>query len=267
MPNYPFADDRAAEYERLIQQGSIFDALTKNLLKASGLVAGMNVLDIGAGAGNVARLVAGIVGPTGHVTAVDRDPAAVEIARRHNTVPTIEFRVADAHTLDGIGDGFDAVTGRLVLAYLSNPAAALREAAARVRPGGLVIMEECDMAYLWASPQTPLWSQVRSWFLEALEKAQIETRMGPALFTLFGEAGLPSPQLLSRATASGGPDTIAWAWGNVVAAAVPVMERFGVATRQDVDPATLSQRLVAETIATNGCAIGPLMTVAWTVRG
>ncbi|MBO0802777.1 MAG: methyltransferase domain-containing protein [Nocardiopsaceae bacterium] len=266
MATYPFAADRAAEHERLLRQGSIFDPLTRRLLEASGLAPGMRVLDIGCGAGNVARLAAEIVGPTGHVTAVDVDPAAIEITSAHNTVPTIEYGVADAQTLDGIGDGFDAVTGRLVLMYLSNPAAGLREAAARVRPGGLVIMEECDLEYLWASPQTPVWTRVRSWLLEALEKAQVETRMGPALFSLFGEAGLPMPQLLVGSAASGGPDTLAWGWGNVVAAGVPAMERFGVATRQDVDPATLPQRLVAETIASGGCAIGPLMTGAWAVR-
>jgi SAM-dependent methyltransferase len=265
MATYPFAD-RTAEYERLMQQGSIFDPLTRRLLEASGLAPGMRVLDIGSGAGNVARLAAEIVGPTGQVIAVDADPAAVEIASAHNTFPTIEFRVADAHTLDGIDGGFDAVTGRLVLMYLGNPVAALREAAARVRPGGLVIMEECDLEYLWASPQTPLWTRVRSWFLEALEKAQVETRLGPALFTLFGEAGLPLPRLLTGATVSGGPDTMAWAWGNVVAAAVPLMERFGVATSQAVDPDALPQRLVAETVTSGGCAIGPLMTGAWAVR-
>jgi hypothetical protein len=37
-----------------------------------------------------------------------------------------------------------------------------------------------------------------------------------------------------------------------------------VAISGDVDPATLPQRLVAETIASGGCAIGPLMTGAWT---
>lgn len=266
MATYPFAD-RAAEYERLIQQGNrIFDPLTKMLLEAAGLAPGMHVLDLGAGAGNVARLAAEIVGPTGHVIAVDADPEAVELASVHNTVPTVEFRVADAQTLDGIDDGFDAVTGRLVLMYLSNPAVGLREAAARVRPGGLIIMEECDLEYLWASPQTPLWTRVRSWLLEAAKKAPIETRMGPALFSLFGEVGLPSPQLLTRATASGGPDTMAWGWGNIVAAAVPLMERSGVATREAVDPATLPNRLVAETIASRGCAISPLMTGAWAVR-
>ena len=89
MATYPFAD-RAAEYERLIQQGNrISDPLTKMLLEAAGLAPGMRVLDLGAGAGNVARLAAEIVGPTGHVTAVDADPEAVEIASAHNTVPTV----------------------------------------------------------------------------------------------------------------------------------------------------------------------------------
>ena len=37
-------------------------------------------------------------------------------------------------TLDDIADGFDAAVGRLILMYLSDPAAALRRAAGLVRP-------------------------------------------------------------------------------------------------------------------------------------
>lgn len=73
MATYPFAD-RAAEYERLIRQGSIFDPLTRRLLETAGLAPGMRVLDIGSGAGNVSRLAAEIVGPAGRVLAVDADP-------------------------------------------------------------------------------------------------------------------------------------------------------------------------------------------------
>jgi ubiquinone/menaquinone biosynthesis C-methylase UbiE len=262
---YPFAD-RAAEYDRLIAQGSIFDPLTKRLLQVAGLAPGMRVLDIGSGAGNVARLAAEIVGPGGTVVGTDADPAAVELASRHNASPNIEFRVADAHSLDGIEGGFDAVTGRLVLMYLADPVGALRQAASRVRPGGLVCMHESDLTYLWASPQTPLWDQVRAWFLEALEKAGIEARMGAALYRLYAEAGLPEPDVLFEAAVRGGPDNLGWGWGNVVSAAVPLMENYGVATRAEVDPATLPGRLVAETVAAGGCVIGPLMTGAWAVR-
>jgi ubiquinone/menaquinone biosynthesis C-methylase UbiE len=105
MTSYPFAD-RTAEFERLIAQGSIFDPLTRLLLREAGLGPGMRVLDIGSGAGNVARLAADIVGPGGTVVGVDAPPAAVELASQHNSAPNIEFRAADAHTLDGIEDGF-----------------------------------------------------------------------------------------------------------------------------------------------------------------
>jgi len=53
--SYPFAD-RAAEDERLVAQGAILDPLTRGLLRQTGLAPGMRVLDLGSGAGNVARL-------------------------------------------------------------------------------------------------------------------------------------------------------------------------------------------------------------------
>jgi hypothetical protein len=49
----------------------------------------------------------------------------------------------------------------------------------------------------------------------------------------------------------------------VISAAVPLIERLGVATRAEVDPPTLADRLLAETLAQDGCVIGPPMTGAW----
>lgn len=261
-----FNADRAAEDERLLLQSRLFDPLTRRLLEVVGLAPGMRVLDLGSGAGNVARLVADLVGPHGAVVGVENDPEAVELARRHTKAPNVEFRVADAQTLRGIEGGFDAVTGRLILLHLPDPVNALREAAARVRPGGLVIMHECDLGYLWASPQPALWGQVREWVLEAAGKAGIATRLGPALFSLYREAGLPGPRLLVEAVAQGGPDAPAWGWANIVSAMVPLMEKMGVATRADVDPPTLAGRLLAEALRCDGCVICPPFTGAWAVR-
>jgi ubiquinone/menaquinone biosynthesis C-methylase UbiE len=260
--SYPFAD-RATEDERLVAQGALFDTITGRLLEQAGLEPGMRVLDLGSGAGNVASLVAGLVGPRGSVVGIERDPAAVELARRRVNAANVEFRVGDVQTLEGVEDGFDAVVGRLVLMYVPDPVAALRRAAARVRPGGLACMHEADLEYLWASPQTPLWTQVRAWFLEALEKAGIERRMGPSLYTAFRAAGLPEPRLMVEAFADGGPGAPAWGWANLLSVAVPLMERLGVATRAEVDPATLADRLLGETLGCDGCVIGPPMTGAW----
>ena len=123
--SYPFAD-RVAEDERLVAQARLLDPLTLRLLRQAGLAPGMRVLDLGSGAGNVARIAAELVGPDGAVVGVERDPAAVELARRRTDAANVEYRVADAQTLDGIGAGFDAVTGRLILMYLADPVAALR---------------------------------------------------------------------------------------------------------------------------------------------
>jgi SAM-dependent methyltransferase len=260
--DYPFAD-RVAEDERLVAQGSLFDPLTRRLLERAGLAPGMRVLDLASGAGNVARLAAEIVGPGGAVVGIEKDPAAVELARRRTDVTNIEFREGDVQTLQDVEGDFDAVVGRLFLMYLADPVAALSRAATRVRPGGLICMHEADLAYQPASPYTPLWCQAHTWFLEALEKAGIEQRMGPVLFTAFRAAGLPGPRLLIETFAEGGPDAPAWGWANVISAAVPLMERTGVAMYAEVDPATLADRLLAETLACDGCVIGPPMTGAW----
>ncbi|MFI5893700.1 class I SAM-dependent methyltransferase [Actinoplanes sp. NPDC051513] len=259
---YPFAD-RVAEDQRLVAQGQVFDPLTRRLLERAGLAAGMRVLDLGSGAGNVARLAAELVGPHGAVVGVERDPAAVELARRRTGAPNVEYRVGDVQTLDGIEQGFDAVIGRLVLMYLSDPVAALRRAASRLRPGGLICVHEADLAYLPAGPLTPRWAEVHGYFLAALEKAGIECRLGLTLFTLFRFAGLPEPELLVELFAAGGADAPAWAWANVISATVPLMELHGVASRADVDPPTLADRLLAETLAADGCVLGPPMFGAW----
>jgi hypothetical protein len=155
--------------------------------------------------------------------------------------------------------------GRLVLMYSPDPAAALRCAATRVRPGGLICLQEADLAYPGTCPLTPTWAQVQGWFLDALEKGGFAARMGPSLYTTFRAAGLPGPSLVVEAFASGGPDAPTWAWANVVSAAVPLMERTGVATRAEVDPPTLAGRLLTEVLAVDGAGMGPPMTGAWTV--
>lgn len=260
---YPFAD-RVAEDERLVAQAALFDPLTRRVLQEAGLAPGMRVLDLGSGSGNVARLAAEFVGPEGHVVGVERDPDAVALAQRHTAADNVEFRVGDAQSLEGVEDGFDAVIGRLVVLYLQDPVAAIRQAAARVRPGGLICLHEPDLEYPWAWPQPPVWSEVHGWTLEALEKAGIETRMGLGLHTAFRAAGLPAPRVVIETFAQGGEQAPAWVWANFVSAVVPLMEQLGVATRAEVDPSTLADRLLAETLACDGSVVFLPMFGAWT---
>jgi ubiquinone/menaquinone biosynthesis C-methylase UbiE len=189
------------------------------VLRGAKIGPGMRVLDLGSGAGHVALLAARLVGPNGSVVGVERDPQAVKMAREriHAAGATnVELVVGDVQTLEGIEGEFDAVVGRLILMYLNDPAAALREAAARLRPNGILAMQEADLAYDWAAPQTPLWEQVRGWFLQTLAHAGVEERMGLRLYRCFTAAGLAAPQMTLESTVVGGPDAPAWGWANLV---------------------------------------------------
>jgi ubiquinone/menaquinone biosynthesis C-methylase UbiE len=263
--DYIFAD-RTEEQQRLERQAGLFDPLTERLFQAAGLRPGMRVLDLGSGAGDVAMLAAWLVGPDGHVVGVERDPVAVVAATaraEQARLSNVCFVQGDVQTLDGIQGGFDAVVGRLVLVHLPDPVAALARATRLVRPGGLVCMQEGDMVYDWAAPMTPLWTQVRAWFLETLERARVAPRMGLSLYASFVAAGLPAPELRLECAVLGGAKAATWAWANVILGVLPLMERLGVTTAAEVQPDTLAARLLADVLAADGIVIGPPLVGAW----
>jgi SAM-dependent methyltransferase len=264
-PAYAF-EDRDDEDRRLVAQARLFDPSTERLFAAAGIAQGMRVLDLGSGAGNVALLAARAVGPTGSVVGVERDPEAVVRIRRRLVeagVEHVSVLEGDVQALDGVEGPFDAVVGRLILMYLPDPATALRRAAALLRPGGLVCMQEADLAYVWCAPATPLWSQVRSWFVETLERAGVEARMGLRLREAFLGAGLPAPQMMMEAFVEGGEDAPSWGWANVVKGIAPLMERLGVASAAELRPETLAERLHGERGAVDAVVVGPPMMGAW----
>jgi ubiquinone/menaquinone biosynthesis C-methylase UbiE len=100
----------------------------------------MRVLDLGAGSGDVAFLVAEAVGPSGSVVGVDREERSVALARRRATKAgygNVELAVAGDESLPADAP-FDAAICRFVLIHQRDPAAMIRRAAAVVRPGGVV---------------------------------------------------------------------------------------------------------------------------------
>jgi SAM-dependent methyltransferase len=77
---------RSHEYERghtdweLRRLNQLIDPVTRQFTASAGVVAGMRVLDIGSGAGNVAFLTAALVGASGEVVGTDRSATAVTAA-------------------------------------------------------------------------------------------------------------------------------------------------------------------------------------------
>jgi ubiquinone/menaquinone biosynthesis C-methylase UbiE len=118
-----------SEEARLAQQGDLFKRSTRLLFEDAGLCAGMTVLDLGCGSGDVSLLAAELVGPTGRVVGVDNNQKIVETAHQRAELAglaQITFIAADIRELE-LDCMFDAVVGRFVLLYLADPVAALRK--------------------------------------------------------------------------------------------------------------------------------------------
>jgi SAM-dependent methyltransferase len=255
----------ATETERLIYQADFQAPFTRRLLEEAGIGPGMRVLDVGSGAGDVALLAAEMVGPRGAVVGIDHNPAVLATARaRAAGYPNVAFIEGDlnAPPMDG---PFDAVVGRLVLVYQPDPAATLRALARLVRPGGVIAFQELNFAAisLAQSPPILLWEQVWGWMRETIRRAGIDEEIGYHLHRHFRAAGLPAPRM-HAASSIGGVE-----WGGHVYAAetlrsmLPLAERFGVATADEVAIDTLAERLRAETAACDGVVKSPDFIGAW----
>jgi ubiquinone/menaquinone biosynthesis C-methylase UbiE len=158
-PAYVLGESEA-ETRRLIRQGRTHNAFTRGLLKEAGLSEGMRVLDVGSGAGDVALIAAELVGGSGSVLGVDRNPGALAVAERRASeagLTNVAFVEGDLAS-PALGEGFDAVVGRFVLQHHPEPAVALRLLAGRVRSGGIVAFQEMNLRAesLQLYPPTPL---------------------------------------------------------------------------------------------------------------
>src|SRR5262249_45415890 len=69
-----------SEQDRLLLQASILRPWTGDFFRTAGLVSGMRVLDVGCGLGDVSFLAAELVGQTGTVIGIDREPLSIERA-------------------------------------------------------------------------------------------------------------------------------------------------------------------------------------------
>jgi tRNA A58 N-methylase Trm61 len=70
----------AAELQRLARQAALVEPETEELFLRAGITAGMQVLEIGSGAGDVAMLVGRMIRPDGSVLGIERSADSVGLA-------------------------------------------------------------------------------------------------------------------------------------------------------------------------------------------
>lgn len=126
---------------------------------AAGIVGGATVADVGCGPGAVSVVLAGLVGESGRVLAVDGDPEAVAAARETAALAgaaNVTVTGGDAAATGLAPASVDAVMIRHVLAHNGGREQAIVcHAASLVRPAGSVFLVDIDDGGLHVRPEDP----------------------------------------------------------------------------------------------------------------
>ena len=255
------------ETNRLIEQSRIYGESTHRLCKRAGIIDGMRVLEIGSGAGDVALTIAELVGPTGRVVGVDVNAEILDTARQRATdagTRNVEFIAGDARTLEFSGK-FDAIVGRFVLMYMADPREAFVKLITHLKPRGIAAFQEPEYTLYPAflHPDTPLMNQLITWILDVFKRSGAHLDMGIGLYQAFVDAGLPAP-MMHLESPIGAAET--WAgyryMATIFQSLLPLLEKYGLATAEQVDVDTLAARIRQEVITSKRPFFLPLHVTA-----
>jgi len=149
--------------ERLDVLARVLLPTTTRLFDRLGLIRGMKCLDVGGGGGQVAMLIAGIVGPEGLVIATDTDPEILALAREDAEaakVTNVKFQQLDACTCLW-HKKFDVAYARFLLSHLNEPKKCLAAMVEACAPGGTIVIEDTDFAGSFCYPSCAAYDRVQ----------------------------------------------------------------------------------------------------------
>jgi SAM-dependent methyltransferase len=186
MSEYILDQAFPTERERLEAMAVHWDPPTRRLIEALEIGPGDHCLEVGAGTGTVARILADLVGPTGRVLAVDLDPRfLIDLPRQ------VEVRALDLRTDPLPEAAFDLVHARMVVEHIPPQRDLLSTLVRSLRPGGWLLVEDADFvtAGICVPPQ-PLHEKVLGALLDLTRSGGYDDSYGRRLFADLRSLGL-----------------------------------------------------------------------------
>lgn len=141
-------DSVAAKYDIMndLMSGGVHRLWKKLTIESSGARAGMKILDIAGGTGDLSLKFSRIIGPTGQVTLADINDSMLKVGRDKLTdkgaIANINFVQANAECLPFADNYFDIITIAFGLRNVTDKDAALRSMQRVLKPGGKLMVLE-----------------------------------------------------------------------------------------------------------------------------
>ena len=227
-----------AERDRLRRQSEELRALSAALLDRVGVGRGWNAIDLGCGPSGIIDLLAGRVGPEGHVTGLDVNPANVALARDF----TDELGLVNADVAEGDArrtglpsSSFDLAHARTLLVTIPDPAAVVAEMVRLVRPGGWVAAVEPDGGGSVCYPPHPAWDRLSLIYWSSWQSDGADLFIGRRLPELLRQAGLVDIGVEARAEIYPAGHSRRTVGPDLIRSMRPKIVERGIASEQELD--------------------------------
>ncbi len=131
----------ANEWEE-IRSGYFTATMRDTAIERAQLPPGAVVADVGTGAGFV---IDGLLPLASRIVGFDASPEMLAVARnKFADMEQVSFREAEGAALPAAAESFDAVFANMYLHHAPDPAAAIREMARLLKPGGKLVITDLD---------------------------------------------------------------------------------------------------------------------------
>jgi ubiquinone/menaquinone biosynthesis C-methylase UbiE len=187
----------SAAVRRLFALHDIYGPAGRRVLIRAGLRPGMRIADFGCGVGAMTTMLSRMVGPSGGIIGVDANAAQIEQASRicrDAGCANASFVVADACDTGLPRESFDLVYCRYLLLHLTDPAACLREMRAVLKPGGILVVEDGDLATATSVPRTAF-DAFADLFAGIATMRGVDYSLARNLFHMVKDAGFADPRI------------------------------------------------------------------------
>ena len=179
--------------------GRYSEPLAVQFADLAGIGRGQRVLDVGCGPG---ALTAELVSRAGLDAVSAVDPSASFVAAVRERLPGVDVRSSTAERLPFPDGAFDAAMAQLVVHFMTDPVAGLREMGRVTRPGGVVAACVWDHAGA-RGPLAVFWQAVRQLDPAAHDESDLAGVREGHLATLFAQAGLNGTQVTTLTVQAG----------------------------------------------------------------